>query len=137
MKIKYLYLFSLSITFLIVLTTSITILYDLFSKALIEDNDISIMANGIALNSVFYRLYVSIEKKTVNPKLLKEIARFIQCLFSCQCLGFIGIVITNPILIESNSLLRVIFSAFMVLLALVALFVSTEGLKYGKFLSLD
>lgn len=137
MKIKYLYLFSLSITFLIVLTTSITILYDLFSKALIEDNDISIMANGLVFNSVFYGLYVSIEKKTVNPKLLKGIARFVQCLFCCQCLGFIGIVITNPILMESNSLLRFIFSAFMVLLALVTLFVSTEDLKYRKFFTLD
>ena len=137
MKIKYLYLFSLSITFLVVLITSITILYNLFSKALIEDNDVSIMATGLLSNSVFYGLYVSIEKKTVNPKFLKGIARFIQCFFSCQCLGFIGIIITNPILMESNSLLRVIFSAFMVLLALVTLFVSTEDLKCGKFFSIE
>lgn len=91
------------------------------------------MSTGLVLNSVFYNLYVSIEKKTDNPKLLKKISRFIQCFFSCQCLGFIGIMVTNPTLMETNSLFRVIFSAFMVLLALVSLFLSTANLKYGKF----
>lgn len=95
------------------------------------------MANGLLLNSVFYGLYVSIEKKTINPKLFKKKARFIQCFFACQCLGCVGMWIAHPILLESNSLSRVIFSGFMALLALVTLFVSTENLKYGKFFTPD
>lgn len=137
MKIKHLYLFLLSVSLLIVLSTSITIFYNLFSKALIEANDISIMATGLLLNSVFYGLYVSKEKKTINPKLFKKKSRLIQCFFSCQCLGSIGIMITNPILMESISLPRIIFWAFMVLLALLTLFVSTDNLKCGRFFTLD
>lgn len=122
---------------LLISGTSIIILYNLFSQFVIRDADISIMANGFVICSVFYGLYVSIERKASKPKLLRGISRFIHCFFASQCLGYILVMLTHPILMQFNSLGVIIFSGFLVLLALGTLFISTGDLKHGKFSGLD